>query len=308
MVSSIRISLVKPVGISSGKFLWSVVENCIYFSVLSCHIELINLLQIPLRQTTGTLTWLKRISNRHASLKALLLVCIKNLCNKGIIDMDLSECILVQLDLDSARFGFITCAWLQCGLEKRIQKIGDVGKMDCKACNSDDVILAFCWFPESSGLLSIKTCLARYGCKLTSFHLLRFYTFFPQKSPREICTQIVAQKLHISKSNLITKFKSLPAFNIHLLAFPLHRLSTFLEFTSVPATHMYPPTAIPGVPHCHPIRWPLIPRRARISFGLASRQIRHANIRLCNIWRFKLQPHQEKITQETWFGIWIKNY
>lgn len=42
LVTSARIRLVKPVGISSGKFLWSVVGNCIYFFVLLCNIELIN--------------------------------------------------------------------------------------------------------------------------------------------------------------------------------------------------------------------------------------------------------------------------
>lgn len=42
LATSARIRLVKPVDISSGKFLWSVVENCIYFSLLVCSIELIN--------------------------------------------------------------------------------------------------------------------------------------------------------------------------------------------------------------------------------------------------------------------------
>lgn len=212
----------------------------------------------------------------------------------------MSEVWAKLMCLGSVGFRFIACAWLRGGLERRIEQIWDVRKRvtcrDCTARNSDGMILAFCWFPESSGLVSIKICLTRYGCKLmTFFHLLRFYTsFFTQKRPRDIRAQIVVEKLHISKSNFFTKFKSLPVFNTHLLAFHVHKLSVHMEFIFVPATGTYPPTPIPGIPYCHPVSRTATPRHACISFGPASRQIRHANIRLCTVWRLKLQMYWEK--------------
>lgn len=154
--------------------------------------------------------------------------------------------------------------------------------------------LAFYWFLESLGLVAIKICSSKYGCKLTFFFI--YYTnilpfFIPPRRQREFCIQTVVEKFHISKNNFITKFKSLPAFNINLLAFHLYRLSMLLEFSSIPATDTYPPTPISGIPHCHPVHRTAIPRHVQISFEPVSRQIKHTNIQLYNIWSFELQLH-----------------
>lgn len=96
------------------------------------------------------------------------------------------------------------------------------------------------------------------------FNLPRFCTsLFPPKEARSI--QTVVEKLHNSKSNFFTKCKSLPVININLLVFHFHRLSMLIEFMSVLAPGMYPPT--PAIPSCHPVCRTAAPGQQKANLG-----------------------------------------
>lgn len=194
--------------------------------------------------------------------------------------------------------GYIACAWLWGGLEGRIREIWDIRE---RGTDTGFVVwnkqLRWCdfGFPLTSLIFraTIKKNMLKYGCMFMTFNTF----FLSSKTPREMGAQTAVEKFTICKSNFFTNhyqslmiIKSLPVFNIHLLAFHLPRLSMLLKLISV--SHRYVPSYSDSwYSLSHPLCWTAIAGHAYISFGPASRQIRHRNIQLCTDWRFKLHTH-----------------
>lgn len=141
--------------------------------------------------------------------------------------------------------------------------------------------------------------------------VLSWQSFFLfSKTPREMGAQTAVEKFTISKSNFFTNhyqslmiIKSLPVSNIHLLAFYLPRLSMLLKLISL--SHRYVPSYSD---FWYPLSHPIQLFQGMHIFPLGQRPDR------LDIEIFSFVPigdsnciHIAKITQETWFGIWIRN-